>query len=292
MKEMKLNIQLFGHTNSTENYELPQFVGTDKPTWLGDINTAMSTIDTAMGTNSSNISSLGTRVTNAEGVATQASTDVATLTGTVNTLSGNVTTVTTTANNAQSTATSALNTANSASDKANANAGKIGDLTDLTTTANTDLVSATNEVNEKTDKHLICADLSANQSVSVGTAYNQYQLNLNETRAVIGTKLTFDTTNHRILVGSGVNHVKISAYDSVKGIANAIELCVRKNGTIIGMDSTTPHNNNSIETVAVVDLVTPVVAGDYIDVAIRAGATGTLTVAGTTYSNICVEVID
>lgn len=292
MKLMKLNIQLFSHTNETENYDLPQFVGTDKPTWLGDFNSAMASIDTAMGTNASNITSLGSRVTSAEGVASQASSDVTTLTGTVNTLSGNVTTVTTTANNAQSTATSALNTANSADGKADANAGKIGDLTDLDTTAKTDLVSAINEVNEKTDKHLICADLSANQSVSIGTAYNQYQLNLNETRAVIGTKLTFDSTNHRITVGSGVNHVKISAYDSVKGIANAIELCIRKNGTIIGMDSVTPPNANSVETVTVVDLVTSVEAGDYIDVAVRAGATGTLTVAGTTYSNICVEVID
>lgn len=145
MKNMKLNIQLFGHTNSTQNYNLPQFIGSDKPTWLGDVNTAMSTIDTAIGTNASNISSLGTRVTSTEGVASQASTDVASLRGTVNTLSDDVTTVTTTANNAQSTATSALNTANSANGKADSNATKIGDLTSLTTTDKTDVVSAINE---------------------------------------------------------------------------------------------------------------------------------------------------
>ena len=128
MKEMKLNIQLFGHTNETTNYDLPQFIGTDKPTWLGDFNTAMSTIDTAVGTNASAITSLGTRVTSAEGVASQASSDVASLTSTVNTLSGNVQTVTTTANNAQSTATSALNTANSADGKADTNASAISSL--------------------------------------------------------------------------------------------------------------------------------------------------------------------
>lgn len=145
MKKMKLNIQLFGHTNSTQNYNLPQFIGSDKPTWLGDVNTAMSTIDTAIGTNASNISSLGTRVTSTEGIASQASTDVASLRGTVNTLSDDVTTVTTTANNAQSTATSALNTANSANGKADSNATKIGDLTSLTTTDKTDVISAINE---------------------------------------------------------------------------------------------------------------------------------------------------
>lgn len=36
------------HTNSTTNYNLPQFLGTDKPAWLGDINPAMSAIDTAI----------------------------------------------------------------------------------------------------------------------------------------------------------------------------------------------------------------------------------------------------
>lgn len=37
-----------GHTNQTANYNLPQFVGTDKPSWLGDINDAFAAIDTAI----------------------------------------------------------------------------------------------------------------------------------------------------------------------------------------------------------------------------------------------------
>lgn len=36
------------HTNSTTNYSLPQFIPTDKPAWLVDINGAMSSIDTAI----------------------------------------------------------------------------------------------------------------------------------------------------------------------------------------------------------------------------------------------------
>lgn len=36
------------HTNSTTNYNLPQFVGTDKPAWLTDINGAFSATDTAI----------------------------------------------------------------------------------------------------------------------------------------------------------------------------------------------------------------------------------------------------
>lgn len=35
-------------TNKTANYELPEFVGTDKPSWLTDFNDAMTKIDTAL----------------------------------------------------------------------------------------------------------------------------------------------------------------------------------------------------------------------------------------------------
>lgn len=36
------------HTNSTTNYSLPQFLPTDKPAWLTDVNGAFSDIDTAV----------------------------------------------------------------------------------------------------------------------------------------------------------------------------------------------------------------------------------------------------
>lgn len=36
------------HSNSTTNYNLPQFVSTDKPAWLTDVNTAYSDIDTGI----------------------------------------------------------------------------------------------------------------------------------------------------------------------------------------------------------------------------------------------------
>lgn len=35
-------------TNKTANYELPNFVGTDKPSWLTDFNGAMTKIDTTL----------------------------------------------------------------------------------------------------------------------------------------------------------------------------------------------------------------------------------------------------
>ena len=136
---MKLNIQLFAHTNATTNYELPQFVGTDKPTWLGDFNEAMADIDAGMHENATSISNMQTDVTNATQTASRASQDVTTLTGTVNTLSGTVTSVQTTANNASQTASSALNTANTANGKADTNATNIATNTSNIADINTEL---------------------------------------------------------------------------------------------------------------------------------------------------------
>lgn len=43
------------HTNSTENYNLPQFIGTDKPGWLTDVNSAYLAIDNQMKTNADGV---------------------------------------------------------------------------------------------------------------------------------------------------------------------------------------------------------------------------------------------
>lgn len=53
------------HSNSTTNYSLPQFISTDKPAWLTDVNTAYSDIDTGM-------HNAQVAADNAQGDATQA----------------------------------------------------------------------------------------------------------------------------------------------------------------------------------------------------------------------------
>ena len=44
-------------TNHTENYNLSQFAGTDRPTWLGDYNRDMEKIDAQMKQNADDIAS-------------------------------------------------------------------------------------------------------------------------------------------------------------------------------------------------------------------------------------------
>ena len=282
MKKMKLNIQLFGHTNSTQNYNLPQFIGSDKPTWLGDVNTAMSTIDTAIGTNASNISSLGTRVTSAEGIASQASTDVTTLKGTVNTLSGNVTTVTTTANNAQSTATSALNTANSADGKATTNANSIGDITDLETTVKTDLVSAINELNKK---NIITIGLSSDYTTP--TANTLLQVTGWSSLDTIGNKLSL--SNNQIVIGSGISKVKVSySVEARSAGSGGVNIYLRKNGDPISQESESFTAANQNGELMYIPRLIDVAENNVIDLAIYAPQ-NTKLISG--YGNIRASII-
>lgn len=94
-----------GHTNATPNYNFPQFVGTDKPTFLGDINGAFLAIDGAIA---------GAQA-DADGAASVANTAASTAAGAVETANS----AATTAASAASTATAAQSTANTAADTAN-----------------------------------------------------------------------------------------------------------------------------------------------------------------------------
>jgi len=68
-----------GSTNFTPNYNLPQFIGTDKPAWLTDINGAFSSIDTA-------IKNAADAASNASSVAGSASSAATAAANTANTL--------------------------------------------------------------------------------------------------------------------------------------------------------------------------------------------------------------
>lgn len=98
-------------TNKTTNYNLSQFIGTDKPAWLSDYNQDMSKIDTG-------IHNAATTATGADGKADSANTAIGTLTNlttsvktdlvsAINEVDTNADTAQNTANAANSTATSA-----------------------------------------------------------------------------------------------------------------------------------------------------------------------------------------
>ena len=101
------------HTNSTPNYNLPQFVGTDKPTWLNDVNSAFSSIDTQMKANADSVTTANTTATTAQNaVGTLANLNTTVKTDTVsaiNEVNTNVGIAQNTANGASTTATATDN---------------------------------------------------------------------------------------------------------------------------------------------------------------------------------------
>ena len=135
-------------TNATTNYNFPLFIGTDKPAWLVDWNSAMSAIDAA-------IKGVDTDVQGAIVDISGLSSTVAAHTSSISTISGQITVITTNLN----TATGNINTINSligngtptttdhtligAINELHANQG---DLSQLQTTDKTSLVAAINEI--------------------------------------------------------------------------------------------------------------------------------------------------
>ena len=111
-------------TNSTTHYELPVFLGSDKPAWLVDWNGAMASIDAAIYEAKQTADSAGT---SASGVAS----DLATLSGTVTTQGETISTISSTL----TTAVGNINTINSL----------IGNGTPTTTDQT--LIGAINELN-------------------------------------------------------------------------------------------------------------------------------------------------
>lgn len=101
-------------TNHTPNYNLPQYVGTDKPTFLGDFNNAMSTIDTALHNNEQNageglaeLQQAQAALTETQETLTEVQTEVANVSGIAATVNQNVQQALSAANDATTAANSA-----------------------------------------------------------------------------------------------------------------------------------------------------------------------------------------
>lgn len=112
-------------TNKTTNLQLSQYIGSDKPTYLGDYNADMQKIDQGYKTNADNIATAIAGVESATSTANSAVASATQATSTANSASATATSANTTANNAQSTANSALSTATTAQASANEANSKI-----------------------------------------------------------------------------------------------------------------------------------------------------------------------
>lgn len=116
-------------TNKTTYYELSQYIGADKPTYLGDYNADMGKIDAGIHTAKNTADTNTTNIGDLTSLTTEAK---STLVGAINEVDAHADT------NAGDITTLGLSVSG--------NTTHIGDLTNLVTTNKSDLVSAVNEI--------------------------------------------------------------------------------------------------------------------------------------------------
>ena len=191
-------------TNSTTHYELSQYIGTDKPTYLVDYNQDMSKIDTGIydakseaDTNKTAIGTLSNLTTTNKTNLVSAVNEVNDKTSTI----GDVTTLTTTN---KTNLVSAVNEVNSKTTG-------IGDLSDLATASKTDLVSAINEVDGNVGN---LSTLSTTSKASTVSA-------INELVTKEGSLNDLETTSKASLV-SAINELatKTEVYSTSEVVTN------------------------------------------------------------------------
>jgi len=166
MKKLKLDIQRFASTNKTTHYELSQYTGSDKPTYLVDYNQDMSKIDTGIYeadakavVNATNIGDLSELTT----------TDKLSLVNAINEVNSESSVV----GDLQDLTTTDKSSVVGAVNEVNGKANKIGDLTNLTTTDKTSIVNAVNEVNAKGNTIGSLTNLTTTDKSSVVDAINE-----------------------------------------------------------------------------------------------------------------------
>ena len=122
-------------TNKTTNYDLSQYVGSDKPSYLNDYNQDMNKIDLGIHAAKSEADTNATAIGDLSDLTTTAKTNLVSA-----------------INEVDSNADTANATAVQADGKATTNATAIGTLANLETTAKSNLVNAINEVEGNVEK--------------------------------------------------------------------------------------------------------------------------------------------
>ena len=185
-------------TNKTTNYELSQFLGTDKPAWLSDYNSDMNKIDTQMKANADAATAAG-------GTASSAATAIGSLTDLTTT---DKTSTVAAINEVDSNADTAQNTANSAYNATTTNAAAIAalsaylDLNNFTTPT----VSCSGGTLNTTSTNISCA---SNADGSLGKVYGYLRFT-----AQSGTVVVTFPTPLRPNTALTINGIVTAQYDS------------------------------------------------------------------------------
>ncbi len=219
------------HTNSTTNYNLPQFVGTDQPAWLTDINGAFSGIDTAIKNASDAATTAGTDATTANtSIGTLSSlttTEKTNLVGAVNEVNTAAGTAQTTANGAALDAGNAQTTANTAKGIADALASFVNINTFQNYTSTSDF-SRTQGSGSVTYANL---SVATNADKSLCKIYGQIVVS-SSSAGSLRVKLTADT-GLRPTTAITINCLGVALHDTSTSVPdNKINVIINTDGTI------------------------------------------------------------
>lgn len=223
-------------TNKTTNYDLSQYIGSDKPTYLSDYNGDMYKIDAQMKVNADNIataiSSASTATSTANtavSTANSASADASSALSTANSASTTAGNAQSTANSALSTATTAQSTANSANTKAEAIASKLN-LTSFETIQYTSMTKTGSGTLRNGTIYT-----ATNGDGSIGKIYGQFKVNTNGSsgKITIPTQLRPKDSNGdpTDLTVNGVTTRYIVEGTTWKNI-DQISMVIRSNGNV------------------------------------------------------------
>lgn len=215
------------HTNSTTNYNLPQFIGTDKPTWLNDVNGAMSAIDTQMKANADSATSAGTSATTANNaIGTLSNLNTTTKTDLVSAVNEVNTNLGTTAG----IATQAVTDAGNANTAVTALANYLTLTTFTSYETGVDSFLVTNGTGTIPNGYKVY--VAKNADGTVAKIYGTLGITNSSVNSVSTIKLNVDTglrpETNILIIGQG-----ITADDNANGQNNAMmEVTVNTNGTI------------------------------------------------------------
>lgn len=170
-------------TNKTTNYDLSQYIGTDKPTYLTDYNQDMVKIDTGIHSAKSQAD------TNSSAIGTLSNLNTETKTDLVSAMNEVVSDV------ATNTGNIATNTSNIAT-----NTTHIGTLANLTTSAKADLVQASNEINAKVGN---IANLDTSVKTSTVSAINELVSELQKFNLSTFKEYTQNSSSSDLTVSGG-----------------------------------------------------------------------------------------
>lgn len=208
-------------TNKTTNYDLSQFIGSDKPAWLADYNQDMSKIDTQMKANADGVTAANgkadTNTTNIGDMSYLATTAKNTVVAAINEVDSNADTAQNTANNASTIASNAklvadtlasyLSLTNNGQITPTLTGGTVGDINSLF--------------------------YALNEAGTLGKIYGRYRFTKTTSGdATITLPIPGLNVSESFTISSGVYFNVIDTSASVFTVVNSSDLTVNTNGTV------------------------------------------------------------